>query len=236
MYNHFVCQLSNTRLMDSKKKYKKQLDDIDKQHKFIILRTLNGGNYETEMTRSMILENLHHIYESLCFATGTMASKPYRERKHIDFTNKKIKSCQDCGGAFSLKNGSAELTCVNCGRIEILDGTAFAMRKKYNVRRTTRKYTFKYRLNKLLDSFYLLPTRLSHYQINEANCIFEHIQNKLPKKICYPFVIYKILEKIITNVPQLMILKNIETKIPASTYLAHEQRWNYAFRNSKTFP
>ena len=93
MYNHFVCQLSNTRLMDSKKKYKEQLDDIDKQHKFIILRTLHGGNYETEMNRSMILEKLHHIYESLCLAKGVKASRPYRKRKPIDFTNKKIKSC-----------------------------------------------------------------------------------------------------------------------------------------------
>ena len=150
----------------------------------------------------MILEKLHHIYESLCFATKTMASNPYRERQHIDFTNEKIKSCQDCGGAFSLKDGSAELTCVNCGRIEILDGTAFAMRKTYNVRKPTRKYTIKYRLNNLLDSCYLLPTRLSHDQINEANCIFEHIQDK----------------------------------IPASSYPEHEQRWNYAFRNSKTIP
>ena len=89
MYNHFVCQLSNTRLMNSKKKYKEQLDYINKQQKFIILRTLHGGNYETEMNRSMILENLHHICESLCFATEIKASKPYRERKHIDFTNKK---------------------------------------------------------------------------------------------------------------------------------------------------
>ena len=162
MYNHFVCQLSDTRLMDVSKKYKDQLNSIDKQHNFIILRTLHSGNYETEMNHSMILEKLHHIYESLCFATETMASNPYRKRKPIDFTNKKIKSCRDCGGAFSLKDGSAELTCVNCGRIEILDDTAFAMRKTYNVRKPTRKYTFKYRLNKLLDSCYLLPTRLSH--------------------------------------------------------------------------
>ena len=47
----------------------------------------------------------------------------------IDFTNKKIQSCQACGGKFSLQEGSAELICVNCGRIEILDRTAFAMRK-----------------------------------------------------------------------------------------------------------
>ena len=59
MFNHFVCQLSETRLMDVNKKYKKHLNFIDKQHNFIILRSLHGGrNYETEMNRSMILENL----------------------------------------------------------------------------------------------------------------------------------------------------------------------------------
>ena len=138
MYNHFVCQLSNARLMDASNKFKNQLDCIDKQHNFIILRSPHGGNYETEMNHSMILEKLHHIYESLCFTTGTKASKPYRKKEPIDFTNKKIKSCQDCGGSFSLKDDSAERTCVNCGRIEILDGTAFAMRKTYNGRKATR--------------------------------------------------------------------------------------------------
>ena len=116
-------------------------------------------------------------------------------------------------------------TFVNCGHIEILDGTAFAMRKTYNERRTTRKYTLKYRLHKLLDSCYN-PTKLYPSQIDEANCIFEHIQDRLPQQICYPFVIYKILEKIITKGPQLMILRYIKTKIPASTYLKHEQTWN----------
>ena len=120
---------------------------------------------------------------------------------------------------FSLKDGSAELTCVNCGRIEILDGTAFAMRKTYNGRRTTRKYAFKYRLHKLLDSCYY-PTKLYPGQIDEANCIFEHIQDKLPKQICYPFAVYKILEKIITKGPQLMILKYIKIKIYTSFYIS----------------
>ena len=83
---------------------------------------------------------------------------------------------------FFLKDGSAERTCVDRGRIEILDETAFEMRKKYNGRRTTRRYTFKYRLHKLLDSCYY-PTRLSHDQIDETNCIFEYIQDKLPKKM-----------------------------------------------------
>ena len=48
MYNHFVCQLSDTRMMDATSgKYKAQLNSINKQHNFIILRTLHDGNYET---------------------------------------------------------------------------------------------------------------------------------------------------------------------------------------------
>ena len=79
--------------MDANKKYKKHLNFIDKQHNFIILRTLHGGNYETKMNRSMILENLQHIHESLCFESGIRASNPYRGMRPIDFTNKKIKAC-----------------------------------------------------------------------------------------------------------------------------------------------
>ena len=124
----------------------------------------------------------------------------------IDFTNKKIQSCQDCGGKFSLEEGSAELVCANCGRIEILDGTAFAMRKTNNKPTKTRQYTFKYRLQKLLDSC-RYPAKLYLSQIEKACYIFEHIENRLPKQICYPFVIYKILETIITNEPQLMVLR-----------------------------
>ena len=147
----------------------------------------------------------------------------------INFTNKKKQSCQDCGNKFSLNDGSAELTCVNCGRIEILDGTAFKMQKTYSARITTKKYTFKYRLHKLFDSCYY-PENLYPSQIDEACCIFEHIQDRLQRQICYPFVIYKILEKIITNGPQLRILRYIETKIPASAYLKQEQKWEFTLR------
>ena len=173
----------------------------------------------------MLLEKLQHIHESLCFESGIRASKSYRGMRPIGFTNKKIQSCQDCDGEFYLKEG-AELTCVNCGRIEIFDGTAFEMRKTYNGRRTTRKYTFKYRLHKLLESCFY-PTQLYPSQIDEANCFFEHIQEtNYQSKYVIPIVIYKILEQIITKEPQLMILKYIKTIIPASTYLKHEQTWN----------
>ena len=68
MYNHFVCQLTDARLMNVNKKYKKQLDYINKQH--------NGGDYKTEMNRSMIPEKLQHIDEILCFESGIKPSNP----------------------------------------------------------------------------------------------------------------------------------------------------------------
>ena len=153
------------------------------------------------MRCSSILERLYLIYENLCFATGGKAVQQYHEEKPA-FINERIIACQECGGVFSLKSGSAELTCMNFGRIEILDGTAFAPQKSYNVSKRskpTRKYTFKYAFNRFLNDCNFLPTQLTRKQIDEANCIFEHIEGQLPDKISYTFVIYKILEKILSN-------------------------------------
>ena len=149
----------------------KNLDDIDKQH-------------------PMILENLHHIYESLCLTKGIKASKPYRKRKPIDFTNKKIKSCQDCG----------ELFCIKCGRIKIIDGTAFDEQQKRNNK--TRKYTFKYTLNKFINKYKGILTPLTQEQINTTNLILKQLEYHLPEKISYNFAIYKILDKVIPKCPQ----------------------------------
>ena len=160
----------------------KQLNCINNQHNFIVLRALRGEDYETEMHRSMLLKNLQHIHENLCFESRIKPPNPYRGMWPIDFTNKRIQSCQDCGSKFSLKDGSAELICVNCGRIEILDGTVFAMRKTYNKPITTKKYTFKYRLHKLLDSCHY-PAKLYPSQIEEACCMFQHIQNYQSKYV-----------------------------------------------------
>ena len=203
MNKHFVCQFTVAMIMAKNNKDKKQLNWINKQHNFIVLRALYDEGYETEMKRSMLLEKLQHIHETLCLKSGKSPLRPYKERRPIECINKKIQSCQDCGDKFSLENGSAELTCLNCGRIENLDGTAFAMKKTYNARTTARKYTFKYKLHKLLDSCYY-QAKLYPSQIEEACCMFKHIQDRLPKHICYPFVIYKILKKIIPKGPQFL--------------------------------
>ena len=88
MYNHLVCQLTDASLMDVNKKHKQELNSINKQHKFIFLRSLHDGDYKTEMKRSMLLENLQHIHENLCFESGIKPSKPYRMRP-IECINKK---------------------------------------------------------------------------------------------------------------------------------------------------
>ena len=104
MYNHFVCQLTDARLMNKNKQYKKQLNYINNQHNFIILRSLHDGDYETELKRSMLLENLQHIHENVCFEPEIRPSNSYRRMRPINFTNKKIELCQDCGCKFSLKD------------------------------------------------------------------------------------------------------------------------------------
>ena len=138
MNKHFLCQLTDVVSMTNNKQYVKQLKRINKQHNFIVLQALYGDHYETEMHQALLLENLQHIHENHCFESRTKPPNPYREMWPVDFTNKNIKLCQDCGGKFSLEEGSAELVCVNCARIEILDGTAFLMRKTYNTHTKTK--------------------------------------------------------------------------------------------------
>ena len=181
------------------------------------------------MHRPGILERLYLIYENLSFIYKQKAAQKYHGmKKRMD---ERIKACQECGGAFYSESDSAELTCVDCGRIEILDGTAFAPRIRYNVTRTTKKCTFKYVFNRLNDDCKFLPleTQLSPNQIYEVNRIFEHIEYQLPKKyilsLRYLQNLRKNSKKATTHASKLY------NWLP-TTFLQHEQRWNNAFRNS----
>ena len=103
-----------------------------------------------------------------------------------------------CGGSFCSRNTSEELFCIKCGRIELIDGTAFVCQQtKNNKKAKTRKYTFKYTLNKLINEYKDFITPLTNEQINTANIIFEQIEYDLPEKVSYQFTIYKILGKIL---------------------------------------
>ena len=88
MNKHFVCEITDSGLMTKNQQYLKQLNCINNQHNFIVLRALYGDDYETEMHRSMLLEKRQHIHENICFESGIRPPNPYREMWPIDFTNK----------------------------------------------------------------------------------------------------------------------------------------------------
>ena len=52
------------------------------------------------MKRSMLLENLQHIHENLCFKSGINPSKPYKRMWPINFTNKKYNHAKTVAASF----------------------------------------------------------------------------------------------------------------------------------------
>ena len=58
MNQHFLRQLTDAASMTNNQQYLKQLDCINKQHNFIVLRAIYGTHYETEMHRAKRLEKL----------------------------------------------------------------------------------------------------------------------------------------------------------------------------------
>ena len=69
------------------------------------------------------------------------------------------------------------------------------MKKK----KKTKRYAFKYALNRFINEYKDIITPLSQEQINTTNHIFEQIETYLTQKIFYQFIIYKIFDKIISK-------------------------------------
>ena len=65
MCTPFDIHLAEARRLDHGHKYAKKLNKLDKQHKFVLLRSTYGGNYETELRRSLLVDRLLLIYEKL---------------------------------------------------------------------------------------------------------------------------------------------------------------------------
>ena len=60
----FAQQLTEVRNLDTEDNYKKQLDQLEVEYQFVLLRSLHF--FHKEMGRSNLLERLHHIKEQLC--------------------------------------------------------------------------------------------------------------------------------------------------------------------------
>ena len=220
MCTPFDTHLAEVRRLDRDHKYAKQLNKLDKQHKFVLLRSTYGGNYETEMRRSLLVDRLFLIYEKL-----SPSPLVRLDTKPLSTPNDKLECCPNCKGKFILLQDTAELCCTRCGRLETIFGTIFNLQwlytnYKYQIKRkqtrSTKKYNFRYYLNKTLEA-YKGGAQLSTDQISQALDTFAFIESYLPKRISYPFVAYKILDCILPQGKQRLILAYLENEIPQST-------------------
>ena len=236
MCTPFDIHLAEARRLDRNHKYAKKLNNLDKQHKFVLLRSTYGGNYETELRRSLLVDRLFLTYEKL-------HPRPIvrLDTKPLFTPNDRLKRCPSCKGKFILLQDTGELCCTQCGRLEAIFGAIFDLQclytnYKYQIKckqtRSTKKYNFRYYLNRTLDAHRSIlghtgGALLCTNQISQALDTFAFIESYLPKRISYPFVAYKILDCILPQGKQRLILTYLENEIPQSTRHKHERTWNY---------
>ena len=60
----FANQLTEVRNLDTEDEYTEQLNQLETEYQFILLRSLDL--FHKEMSRSNLLERLHHIKKQLC--------------------------------------------------------------------------------------------------------------------------------------------------------------------------
>ena len=227
MCTPFDTHLAEARRLDRGHKYTSQLNELDKQHKFVLLRSAYGGHYDAEMRRSLLVDRLFLIYEKLHpRPVARLDTKP------ISTPNDRMERCPSCKGTFVLLQDTSELCCTQCGRLEAIFGAVFDRQclytnyKKRHKRGSTKRYSFKYYLQRVLDACKGW-VQLSADQIAQAHDTFTFIESYLPKRISYPFVAFKILDSILPQGKQRLILVYLKNEIPRATRYKHERTWNY---------
>ena len=231
----FSKQLTEARNLDTKGKCKKQLNKLEEEYQFILLRSLDL--FHKEMGRSNLLERLHLIKENLC---GTNQGYPAYPTRPFTGVDENLKTCRNCKRkTLKLRQFSNELCCENCGLLEPLDGVTFDYTEVYHYgrnykvvkrKRTNRHYNFKYYLNKNLKICNQRGYNLSFEIIQQANDSFNFIEEHLPEKISMPFVTYKILKEIVPTGPEHYILNYFWLQVPQGSVRKHEGKWQITLR------
>ena len=230
----FADQLAQVRAMDADGEYKKKLNELEVEYQFILLRSLDL--FHKEMRRANLPERLHLIKGKL---DDTAADFTYRANLPFTSWNWNIKICRHCRKN-SLKPMLAtnELCCENCGLLETLDGAYFDYGELYKCgdykvvkqRRSTRRYTFRYYLEKNAKILATNGHTLSCETIGRANEFFETIEEQLPKRISLPFVAYKILGQIVQSAEEKYVMNYFRLQVPQGTVAKHAEKWEHMFR------
>ena len=230
----FAKKLAEVRAMDTKGKYKKELNELEVEYQFTLLRSLDL--FHKEMLRAKLPERLHTIKEQLCDA---VVYPTYQTNLPFTSWNWNIKICRHCHkNSLKPKPFANELCCENCRLLEPLDGVFFDYNEIYSCgdykvikqRRSTRRYNFRHYLAKHVKLFLDNGHTLSCETIAKANEMFEIIGEYLPKPISMPFVAYQILEPVVKPGEEKYILNYFWLQVPQSSVHKHTEKWNQMLR------
>ena len=230
----FATQLAEVRAMDANGKYKKQLNELEVEYQFTLLRSLDL--FHKEMLRAKLPERLHDIKEKLC---DTAVYPAYHTNLPFTSWNWNIKICRHCHkNALKPRPFANELCCENCGLLEPLDGVSFEYNEIYSCgdykvvkqRQSTQRYNFKHYLEKHVKICSDNGHTLSCETIAKANEMFDVIDEYLPKRISMPFVAYKILGPVVKPGEEKRILNYFWLQVPQGSVKKHTEKWNQMLR------
>ena len=229
----FAGQLAEVRALDTKGKYKKQLDELEATYQFILLQSLD--RFHKEMLRAQLPDKLHLIKEKLCDTTDSMT---YVTNLPFSSWNWNIKRCRHClTNTLKVRQFSSELCCETCGLLEPLDGVSFDYNEIYQYsdykvtkpRRTNRRYNFNYYLDKHLRLLAGQRYTVSDATVQSAKEAFDAIEAQMPKRISMPFVAFKILEQIVPQ-EERFLLDYFLVQVPEGSVKKHNEKWESMLR------
>ena len=230
----FADKLANIRAKDVEGKYKKQLQKLEVEYQFILLRSLDL--FHKEMLRAKLPESLHEIKEKLTDTAGEFTYQTNLSSTNWNWNNIICRNCRKK----SLKPMLAtnELCCENCGLLETLGGVAFDYEELYKCgdykvvkqRRSTRRYNFRHYLEKHVGILSKRGHILSYETIEKANEFFEGIDEQLPKRISMAFVAFQILRHVVQPKEEKYILNYFRLQVPQSSVRKHAEKWEHMLR------
>ena len=233
----FVGKLAKVRALDTKGKYKKQLDELEAKYQFVLLQSLD--RFHKEMLRAQLPDKLHLNKEKLC---GTNSSLKYVTNLPFSSWNWDIQRCRHCfTNTLKRIEFSHDLCCETCGLLEPLDGVSFDdneihQYRDYRVakqRLPNRCYNFKYYLDKHLRLLAHKNYTVSDETVHSAKESFDAVEAAMPKRISMPLVAFKILEPIVKQ-EERFLLGYFLVQVPEGSVQKHEEKWNSLLRQFDT--
>ena len=231
----FADELAQVRAKDVDGEYKKELDELEVEYQFILLRSL--VLFHKEMRSGSIPERLHEIKENLTGTVGTFTYQTNLPSTDWDWNSIICKQCRKI--RLRPMPGTNELFCPRCGVLETLDGAYFDNEELHKCgndfkivkqRRTRRKYSFMRYMENQRKITTTNGHKLSFETINKANEIFERIEEYLPKRISTPFVAYKILSNVVKSAEEKYVLNYFWLQVPQKAVAKHTGKWNDMLR------